>query len=115
MIDTYKSIRETVQQGDLYRLYSPREGALTANEYVAADGKQAALFAFLRSQQYLRPAPTLYLRGLDENATYRIKRFDDKLAEKQEALSGAFLMRHGLNLNLTGDYDSSLVILERVE
>ena len=32
------------------------------------DGKQAVLFAFLHSQQYLRPAPTIYLRGLDENA-----------------------------------------------
>ena len=37
------------------------------------------------------------------------------LMEKQETLSGAFLMHHGLNLNLTGDYDSTLVILERVE
>jgi alpha-galactosidase len=113
MISTYKSIRETVQAGDLYRLFSPRNGELTANEYVAADGKQAALFAFLHSQQYLRPTPAIYLRGLDENAIYRVKPLDDKLLEKQQAVSGAFLMRHGLNLNLTGDYDSTLVILER--
>jgi alpha-galactosidase len=113
MIGTYKSIRETVQEGDLYRLFSPRQGGLTANQYVSADGKQAVLFAFLHSQQYLRPAPTVCLRGLDENATYRVKPLDDKLVEKQEALSGAYLMRHGLNLNLTGDYDSTLVILDR--
>lgn len=115
MISTYKSIRETVQEGDLYRLFSPRQGALTANQYVSADGKQAVLFTFLHSQQYLRPAPTVYLRGLDENGTYRVKPLDDKLVEKQEALSGAYLMRHGLSLNLTGDYDSTLVILERME
>ncbi|HEV2493565.1 MAG TPA: alpha-galactosidase [Terriglobia bacterium] len=114
MISIYKSIRETVQEGDLYRLFSPRQGELTANEYVSADGRQAVLFAFLHSQQYLRPMPTLYLRGLDENATYRVKPLDDKLVEKQEALTGAYLMRHGLNLKLTGDYDSTLVILERV-
>jgi alpha-galactosidase len=96
-------------------LFSPRQGGLTANQYVSSDGKQAVLFAFLHSQQYLRPAPTISLRGLDENATYRVKPLDDKLVEKQEALSGAYLMRHGLNLHLTGDYDSTLVILERME
>jgi alpha-galactosidase len=115
MISTYKSIRETVQNGDLYRLFSPRQGELAANQYVSADHKQAVLFAFLHSQQYLGPAPTLYLRGLDENATYRVKALDDKLLEKQEALSGAFLMRHGLNLDLTGDYASALIILDRTE
>ena len=83
MISTYKSIRETVQEGDLYRLFSPRQGELTANQYVSADGKQAAVFAFLHSQQYLRPAPTLYLRGLDEKAMYRVKPLDDKLVENR--------------------------------
>ncbi len=84
MISTYKSIRETVQDGNLYRLFSPRQGALTANQYVSADGKQAVLFAFLHSQQYLRPAPTLYLRGLDENARYRVKPLDDKLMKSRK-------------------------------
>jgi alpha-galactosidase len=113
MVATYKSIRDTVQTGDLYRLFCPREGELTANQYVSADGKQAVLFAFLHSQQYLWPAPTICLRGLDENAAYRVKSLDGKLVEKQEVLSGSFLMHHGLNLRLWGDYDSTLVILER--
>ena len=40
---------------------------------------------------------------------------DDKLVEKQEVLSGSFLMNHGLNLRLEGDFDSTSVLLERVE
>ena len=115
MISTYKSIRETVQQGDLYRLCSPRAGALTANQYISAHGKQAVLFAFLHSQQYVRPLPALCLRGLDANALYRVKRLDEKVVEQQPVLSGSFLMQHGLNLDLRGDYDSTLVILERIE
>jgi alpha-galactosidase len=115
MISTYKSIRETVQEGDLYRLFSPRQGELTANQYVSTDGRKAVLFAFLHSQQYLRPAPTIYLHGLDENAMYRVKPIDNKLVESQPVVSGAFLMHHGLNLNLTGDFDSTLVILNREE
>jgi len=112
MVAFYKDVRKTVQEGNLYRLFSPRENNLTANQYVAPDGKQAVVFAFLHSQQYLRPAPTVYLRGLDENALYRLRPIDDKLVEKQEVVSGSFLMSHGLNFKLTGDFDSTAVSME---
>jgi alpha-galactosidase len=116
MIIYYKTIRSTVQQGKLYRLFSPRVGDLTANQYVSEDGKQSVLFAFLRSQQYGRPAPTIRLRGLDERGVYRVKALDgSKVAEKLQTASGAYLQNHGLNLLLTGDYDSTSVLLERVE
>jgi alpha-galactosidase len=115
MVSTYKSIRQTVQEGNLYRLFSAREGNLTANEYVSSDGRQAALFAFLHSQQYLRPAPTICLRGLDENALYRITTIGDKLVGQPAVASGSFLMHHGLNLSLGGDYDSTLIVVEKTD
>ena len=114
MVAYYKSVRKTVQEGNLYRLSSPRGGNLTANEYVALDGAQAVVFAFLHSQQYLRRAPTVYLRGLDGNALYRLRAIDDKLVEKQEVVSGSFLMNHGLNFKLTGDFDSTAASMERL-
>jgi hypothetical protein len=40
---------------------------------------------------------------------------DGKLMEKQPELSGAYLMSHGLNVNLRGDFDSTAVVLERME
>lgn len=115
MIALYKRIRGTVQLGDLYRLLSPRIGDVTANEYVSADGKGAVLFAFRHSQQYNTPPPTICLRGLDERAVYRVESIDGKLFEKQPELSGAYLMRRGLNLNLRADFDSTAVLLERIE
>jgi len=115
VVDYYKSIRKTLQEGDVYRLFSPREGSLAAAEYVAPDRKQAVLFAFVHSQQFLYAAPTIYLRGLDERALYRLKPIDDKLVEKQDVVSGSFLMNHGLNFKLVGDFDSTSVLLERVE
>lgn len=115
MVAYYKTIRKSVQEGELYRLLSPREGSVTANQYVSEDGKQSVLFAFLHSQPLLYPAPTIYLRGLDEKAVYRVKSLDDKLAEKQETLSGSFLMNHGLNVLLRGDFDSTSVLLERMD
>jgi alpha-galactosidase len=115
MVALYKEIRATVQQGSLYRLFSPREGSLTANQYLSEDGKQAVLFAFLHSQQFRRPPPTIYLRGLDERKLYRIRTIDDKLVEKRETASGAFLMHRGLNFRLGGDFDSTAIILERLD
>lgn len=113
MIGTYKSIRKTVQEGDLYRLFSARDGMLTSNLYVATDGNQAALFAFLHAQQFRQDSPSITLKGLDPSAIYRLKTIDNKLVGQGREFSGAYLMGNGLNFNLTGDFDSTLVILER--
>lgn len=113
MIATYKKIRATVQLGNLYRLASPRLNDTTVNEYVSADGRQAVVFAVRHSQQYNTAAPAIFLRGLEEKATYRAEGVDNKLVEKQGVFSGAYLMNHGLNLNLRGDFDSTAVILEK--
>jgi alpha-galactosidase len=115
MIALYKRIRPTVQSGDLHRLLSPRESDVTANQYVSADGRQSAVFAFRHSQEYNTAAPTLYLQGLDEKAIYKLEATGNKLVEGQAQLSGAYLMRAGLNVNLRGDFDSTVVILDRVQ
>jgi alpha-galactosidase len=115
MVALYKRIRATVQLGDLHRLLSPRENDVTANQYVSADGRQSVLFAFRHSQEYNTAAPTLHLQGLDEKAIYKVEAIDNKLVERQAQLSGAYLMHAGLNVNLRGDFDSTAVILERVQ
>lgn len=115
MIALDKRIRRTVQFGNLYRLLSPRASDTTANEYVSADSKQAVLFAFRHSQEYNTPAPLLYLRGLDARGVYRLESIDGKLVDKQMELSGAYLMQHGLNVALTGDFDSTAVVMERAQ
>jgi len=108
MIALYKRIRATVQTGDLYRLSSPRTNDLTANQYVSGDGKQAVVFAFRHSQQFNTAAPTIYLRGLDEQKTYRVEGLDGRVTQA----SGAYLMGAGLNVNLRGDYDSTALVIE---
>jgi alpha-galactosidase len=113
MIGLYKRVRPTIQLGSLYRLASPRTNDVTVNQYVAADGRQSVVFAVRHSQQYNTSAPTIYLRGLDEKATYRIEGIDNKLVEKQQSLSGAYLMNRGLNAYLRADFDATAVILEK--
>jgi len=107
-----------VQNGSLYRLTPPDDSNFKASQYVSPDQSQSVVFAFLHSQQFARMLPALPLHGLDEKSTYSVTRFDGK--ERPDAtpgaakLSGAYLMNHGLDLPLKGDYDATSFKLERV-
>ena len=114
MVDLYKSIRATVQQGRLFRLFSPDAGTFSVNEYVSGDGHQAALFAFRSAQDFGYPPPTVRLSGLDERAVYRVKTIDHKLSGGFETVSGAYLMDRGVDLQLGDDFDSTCVVFERM-
>jgi alpha-galactosidase len=118
LVAFYKTIRPTVQQGLQYRLIAPsRPGAPSeraATEYVSTDGTQAVLFAYLHSQNFGDPYPLVRLQGLDPKATYRVRPLDPKQLRSPQQASGSYWMGHGLQLELSGDYDSSAVVLERV-
>jgi len=110
----YKKIRPTVQRGSLYRLIAPEGSEFSANEYVSRDGRQGVLFAFLHSQRFNTPFPTVFLRGLEENAMYKVQAIDAQQLPDMGNVSGAYLMHHGLDLKLRGDYDSTSVTLEKL-
>ena len=116
MIAQYKTIRRTVQRGLLYRLIQPIHGSeQSATEYVARDGHQVVVFAFLHSSSELYPYPRLCLRGLDPDAMYRLKPMDGTLvAGTPTEASGAWWMHHGVDVALSGDFQAAAFILERV-
>jgi alpha-galactosidase len=113
-INYYKRIRRTVQRGALYRLMAPEGSEFSANEYVSMDGQQAVLFAFLHSQRFGTPFPTVFLRGLAEDAVYKVEAIDPGQVRELGNESGAYLMHHGVDLNLRGDYDSTSLVLEKM-
>src|SRR5262249_29684392 len=112
------SIRETVQNGDLYRLSPASDANFKASQYVSPDKSQSVVFAFLHSQQFGRVLPALTLRGLDEKANYSVTMLDGKSRPRSAPLptklSGAYLMNRGVSLPLTADYDATSIKLERV-
>jgi alpha-galactosidase len=114
MISLYKQIRATVQDGKLYRLSSPMASDFSAMEYISQDNQQAVVFAFLHSQQFGRSMPRLHLEGLAEDAIYSVITMNDKLQEQTQKLSGAYLMHHGIQLRLRGDYDAAAIKFDRV-
>lgn len=115
MIAYYKTVRDTVQNGSLYRLESLRNGGnFAATEYVSKDSSQAVLFAFLHSQEFGNLLPPVRLHGLDGHSLYRIYRINDRSSERVETFSGDYLMNHGLSLRLTGDYDSTSLRFDKI-
>ena len=110
----YKKVRATVQRGALYRLIAPEGSEAGASEYVSSDGHQAVVFAFLHSQQFGTAFPTVFLRGLNKDALYKVQGIDAAQVQETGNVSGAYLMNHGLDLKLRGDYDSTSVTLEKL-
>jgi len=109
MIASYKTIRETVQDGKLYRLIPPSaDNELAATEYVSPDTKSAVLFAALHSQQMQYPPATIFPLALDPKASYTPHAIYGKLSpDSPQQASGAYWMGHGINVALSGDFDAA--------
>ena len=102
MIRQYKEIRPIVQEGDFYRLDNP-----SANEYFLYEYRKGLIFAFLPQSKVGHRGTTIRLRGLDEQARYTLHTLQGEVTK-----SGSYLMNHGLELKLTGDYASTIIPFE---
>jgi alpha-galactosidase len=115
LIAAYHSVQRTIVRGDLYRLISPRDGSeFSATETVSGDKNQAVVFAFTHSTEEGRGFPLLQLQALDTDAEYKLTWIDGKaLAGTPESASGAWWMRHGLQIDLRGDFQAAAFRLDR--
>jgi alpha-galactosidase len=107
LIEKYKQIRDIIQQGDQYRLLSPRAGDTTAVQYVNADRSRSVIFVLRNPHQFGNLAPTVYPRGLGEETVYRVSGTED-------LRSGRSLMGRGMEVALEGDLSSTLIELSDV-
>ena len=119
-VATYKEIRPIVQQGDQYRLISPYEGLGFASQMFVTETKDEAVFFAYKFQHAVNMfKPRFCLAGLDPNAHYtlhEINREDSsKRGERWEGASftGRFLMNTGIEIALSGLFDSRVVRLTR--
>ena len=84
------------------------EETLIAFLYEYLKGGQGVLFAFLPQSKVGHRGTTIRLRGLDEAATYVLHTSKGDIVK-----SGSYLMGHGLEVRLTGDYASAVVPFEK--
>lgn len=107
-IEQYKAIRPIVQLGSCYRLSSFEASPLQAVQYLLENS--GVVFVFLHSAQYGKSRYRCLLQGLKPTNLYSCRAGDLCYVK-----SGSYLMQHGLELILHGDWSSVLVTLEAVE
>jgi alpha-galactosidase len=115
LIAAYHQVQKTVTQGDLYRLTSPTNGSeFAATEMVSRDQSQSVLFAYVHSTQEGRGFPRVQLLGLDPEASYALSSIEGKTLPGTPAMaSGAWWMRHGIDVDLRGDFQAAAFRLDR--
>ena len=106
MIRQYKEIRPIIQEGVFYRLDNPSANEYFLYEYLKGD--QGVIFAFLPQSKVGHRGTIIRLRGLDEAAAYTLHTREGDITK-----SGAYLMYHGLEVKLIGDYASAVVQFEK--
>ena len=105
----YKKVQKLTFDGDYYRLFSPfdNHNDLVAWQIVSKDKTKCLLSIVVTNVVANAPFVYLQLRGLDEDANYRV---NDKV------YSGAALMNAGLKLGrFKGNYPSEQLYFEKIE
>jgi alpha-galactosidase len=107
-IKSYKSIRETVYSGDLYRMDSPYDGDRVSFMYVSKDKAEAVVYIYFTGRQAGKPGK-LKLKGLNNSFTYEYS-----INNKAQRKTGNFLMKTGISLPGLKFQDSMILRLNRL-
>lgn len=108
LIEEYKEIRHIVQEGDFYRLENTSKNKYKLYQYI--NGEEGLVFAFLPQSELGHRGVNIRLRALEKESNYLVK-----VDEKAIVKSGGYLMNHGLELKLYGDYDSTIIKINKVK
>jgi len=105
-IATYKTLRDTITRGDLYRLRSAHDHAVSAFVYVDKDKSGAVLFLFRTHASRIGMNPTIHIEGLDPSANYEVEGVEG-------VRSGSAWREIGFKLPLR-DFESAILRIKRL-
>lgn len=104
----YKTFRDIVQFGDLYRILDIERDEVLLNQYVTADMSKSVAFLLANGTRFYKKRMPVCFDGLDGCKNYRLT-IDGKTYEK----SGAYLMNCGIIIQIRGvDYNRVIIIEE---
>ncbi|KAF4993378.1 hypothetical protein FGRMN_6528 [Fusarium graminum] len=106
LIKLAERINPIIINGDMWRLVLPEHSNFPAALFISEDGNEAVLFAFQIRATTVLNFPLLRLAGLDPSARYKL--------DGGDTFSGATLMNGGIQYRFGTDYDSKVVLLEKV-
>lgn len=105
-IALYKTIRDIVQFGDLYRLLNIEEDEVLLNQYVNDDKTKSIAFLAANGTKFFKKTMNLVFAGLDEDGLYSLT-----VRDKSYVKSGAYFMNVGVPLQIRGvDFNEIITI-----
>ena len=105
-IEKYKSLRDTVHFGDMYRLMSPFDGNDSVIEYISKDKKQVVVFRGNTLAEPYGAYKFAKLCALEPDAVY-----ED--CEKGISMTGEALMNVGIPFMSPKDFESEIYVFEK--
>lgn len=106
-IESFKAIREGLQDAYVYRIASAYENPYAVFQYCRRDRSEFTVFAFGHGMHHWEKLiPEFRMRGLLPEAIYECG---------EVRLSGTALMNVGIKLSLMGDYASQVLHFKRVD
>lgn len=114
-VKTYNSIKQTVWQGDQYRLSNPREESVAAIMYVDSVKSSAVIFNYLVNYRYGEGSKLpIRLKGLDPHKKYQLKEINlypgtKPVLDSNLVYTGDFLMKIGYNPQVNADRTSVVI------
>ncbi|QEM11707.1 alpha-galactosidase [Mucilaginibacter rubeus] len=119
-IKAYKQVSHIVYYGDQYRLLSPYSCDRAALMYVSQDKKEALLFSYQVKKGSGADYSTIYLNGLDPNASYKLTEVNKGSYSRVEAyegkvFTGKYLMEEGIRFAMWNVDESSVMLLQQIQ
>ncbi len=106
-IEFYKSVRDVIHNGSMYRIVSPFEESRAAWEFVSEDKQTAVLCSYIMKKLPEMKHGRIKMRGLKENALYRIR-------GTEHTFGGSVLMNYGIRAKEEKDYDSEILVFDMI-
>lgn len=102
MVQEYKEIRHIIQEGKFFRIENTSQNDYYLYQYLKED--EGVLFMFLPQSQLGHRGIRVKFRGLVPEKTYVLETPYGSVKK-----SGSYLMDHGLEQRLVGDYASRII------
>lgn len=110
-VDYNTKMKPLIREGDLYHVLGRPDGVnWDGLEYILPDGEKGMLMVW--KPEGAEDSKTVVLRGLDENATYKVE-FTDH-TDANCSVSGKELMEKGITLTFTGGVASDVIYLTKI-
>ena len=120
-IAVYNEIKQTIWQGDLFRLADPYTNNTASLMYVDKSKNSAVMFNYLVGARYgASSALPVKLRGLDDKKTYKVSEINlypdtKSFLQGGRTYSGDFLMKIGINPEIRANRASVVLKIEATD